>query len=227
MSINVDLDTKSFINSLNNLAEYSIGFLNGVEAAAPVILDNLGKEIIEMLKDFIDTNARVDPQTLHHVYEWYQTGSPEARLFDIDYIVHGKSGLSFNYTLSQSSSFANNSNVPFYNKAQIMEKGTPVTIKPKNGGVLSFSDNGEQVFTKKSVVVSNPGGDGVEGGFEQTIKNFFNSYFTQAFLMTSGVMAHLNDPRAYKDHVLAGSKQGKSLGFKIGYEWATKGGRID
>lgn len=226
MSLKVDLDTKSLINSLNNLTQYSIGFLNGVEAAAPVIMDNLGKEIIETLKDFIDTNARVDPQTLHHVYEWYQTGSPEARLFDIDYIIRGKDGLSFNYTFSQSSSFANNSNVPFYNKAQIMEKGTPVTIKPKTASVLSFNVDGEQVFTKKPIVIANPGGDGVEGGFEQTIKTFFDSYFTQAFLMTSGVMSHLNDPRAYKTHVLAGSKQGKSLGFKIGYEWATKGGRI-
>jgi hypothetical protein len=227
MSLKVDLDTKNFINSLNNLTQYSIGFLNGVEAAAPVIMDNLGKEIIETLKDFIDTNARVDPETLHHVYEWYQTGSPQARLFDIEYIVMGKNNLSFNYTFSQSSSFANNSNVPFYNKAEIMEKGTPVVIKPKSASVLSFSDNGEQIFTKKPILVSNPGGTGAEGGFEQTIKTFFDSYFTQAFLMTSGVLSHLNDPRAYKNHVLAGSKQGKSLGFKIGYEWATKGGRID
>jgi hypothetical protein len=226
MSINIELDTKSFINSLNNLTQYSIGFLNGVEAAAPAIIDNLGKEIIETLKDFIDTNARVDPQTLHHVYEWYQTGSPEARLFDIDYIVRGKDGLSFNYTFSQSASVANNSKVPFYNKAQIMEKGSPVTIRPKDASVLSFNVDGEQVFTKKPILIANPGGDGVEGGFEQTIKTFFDSYFTQAFLMTSGVMEHLNNPRAYKDHVLAGSKQGKSLGFKIGYEWATKGGRI-
>lgn len=225
--INVKIDAKNLVNSLNNLTQYSIGFLNGVEAASPVIMDNLGKEIIEMLKDFIDTNARVDPDTLHHVYEWYQTGSPEARLFDIDYIVHGKNGLSFNYTFSQSNSFSNNSNVPFYNKAQIMENGIPVTIKPRSGGVLSFNDNGEQIFTKKPIVVSSPGGEGVEGGFEQTIKTFFNSYFTQAFLMTSGVISHLNNPRAYKDHVLAGSKQGKALGFKIGYEWATKGGRID
>ena len=225
--INVELDTKSLVSNLNNLTQYSIGFLNGVEAASPVIMDNLGKEIIEMLKDFIDTNARVDPDTLHHVYEWYQTGSPQARLFDIDYIVRGKEGLSFNYTFSQSTSFSNNSTVPFYDKAQIMEKGTPVTIRPKSGGVLSFNDKGEQIFTKKPVVVSNPGGEGVEGGFEQTIKTFFDSYFTQAFLATSGVMSHLNNPRAYKDHALAGSKQGKTLGFKIGYEWATKGGRID
>jgi hypothetical protein len=227
MSINVQLDTKSFINSLNNLAEYSIGFLNGVEAAKPVIMDNLGKEIIETLKDFIDTNARVDPETLHHVYEWYQTGSPEARLFDIDYIVNGNNGLSFNYTFSQSSSYSKNSTVPFYDKAEIMERGTPVTIRPKEASVLSFKEDGEQIFTKKPIVVSNPGGTAVVGGFERTIKTFFDSYFTQAFLVTSGIMAHLNDPRAYKNNALAGSKQGKTLGFKVGYEWATKGGRIE
>jgi hypothetical protein len=227
MSINIEFDTKGFISSLSNLTEYSIGFLNGVGAARPVIMDNIGKEIIEMLKDFIDTNARVDPDTLHHVYEWYQTGSPEARLFDIDYIVQGNNGLSFNYTFSQSSSFANNSNVPFYNKAEIMERGVPVTIRPKNASVLSFNVDGEQVFTKKPIVVANPGGEDVEGGFEQTIKTFFNSYFTQAFLTTSGVMAHLDNPKAYKDHILAGSRQGKALGFKVGYQWATKGGIIE
>lgn len=227
MTINVDLDTKSFINSLNNLTEYSIGFLNGVEAAAPVIMDNLGKEIIESLKDFIDTNARVDPQTLHHVYEWYQTGSPEARLFDIEYVVRGKNGLSFNYTFSQSSSFAKNSTVPFYDKAQIMESGTPVVIRPKSASVLSFEDNGEQIFTKKPVLISEPGGSEVQGGFERTIKSFFDSYFTQAFLMTSGVLSHLDNLKEYKDNALAGSKQGKPLGFRIGYRWATKGGRID
>ena len=227
MSIKVDFDARSFVNNLNNLTEYSIGFLDGVDAAKPVIMDNLGKEIIEMLKDFIDTNARVDPDTLHHVYEWYQTGSPEARLFDIDYIVRGKDGLSFNYTFSQSASVANNSNVPFYNKAQIMEKGSPVTIRPKNSSVLSFNVDGEQVFTKKPIVVANPGGEDVEGGFEQTIRTFFDSYFTQAFLVASGVLAHLDNPRAYKDNVRAGSKQGRALGLKIGYEWATKGGRID
>jgi hypothetical protein len=227
MTINVDLDVKSFVNSLNNLTEYSIGFLNGVEAAKPIIMDNLGKEIIEMLKDFIDTSARVDPSTLHHVYEWYQTGSPEARLFDIDYIVRGKDGLSFNYTFSQSSSYSKNSTVPFYDKAEIMEQGIPVSIRPKESSVLSFNVDGEQVFTKKPILIENPGGTNVEGGFERTIKTFFDSYFTQAFLMTSGVLEHLNNPKAYKDNVLAGSKQGKALGFKVGYEWATKGGRID
>ncbi len=223
----VDINFKNLFSDLNNLTQYSVGFLDGVQAARPVIMDNLGKEIIEMLKDFIDTNARVDPQTLHHVYEWYQTGSPQARLFDIEYLVRGNSGLSFNYTFSQSTSLSNNSTVPFYNKATIMENGSPVVIKPKNSSVLSFNQDGEQVFTKKPIVVSNPGGDDVEGGFESTIKTFFDSYFTQSFLMTSGVLSHLNNAKSFKDNVLAGSKQGKPLGFKVGYRWATKGGIIE
>lgn len=223
----VDLDFNNFVSDLKNLSNYSIGFLDGVQAAQPEIMDNLGKEIIESLKQFIDSNARVDPQTLHHVYEWYQTGSPEARLFDIEYIVQGKNGLSFNYTFSQSNSYAKDSTVPFYNKAQIMEDGTPVIIRPKAGGVLSFNDDGEQIFTKKPIVVENPGGNGVQGGFEKTIKSFFDSYFTQSFLMSSGILSHLNNPKEYKDNLLAGVKQGgKALGFKVGYDWATKGGRI-
>jgi hypothetical protein len=225
--VKVDFDFKNLIGSLNNLTQYSVGFLEGVQAARPEIMDNLGKEIIESLKDFIDTNARVDPQTLHHVYEWYQTGSPQARLFDIDYIVRGKEGLSFNYTFSQSKSFSANSTIPFYDKAEIMEKGTPVVIRPKNASVLSFNDDGDQVFTKKPIVVSNPGGSAVEGGFEKTIKNFFDSYFTQSFLMSSGVLSHLNNAKPFKENAAAGSRQGKALGFKVGYEWAAKGGRIE
>lgn len=225
--MNVDLDFSKLISDLKNSTDYSVGFLDGVQAAKPEILDSLGKEVVESLKNFIDTNARVDPQTLHHVYEWYQTGSPEARLFEIDYIIQGKDGLSFNYTFSQSTSYSNGSKVPFYDKANIMEKGTRVVIKPKSGGALSFNDDGEQIFTRKPVVVYNPGGDGVQGGFEKTIKSFFDSYFTQAFLMSSGVLAHLDNPAPFKHNFAAGAKQGKPLGFKVGYQWATKGGRIE
>jgi hypothetical protein len=98
---------------------------------------------------------------------------------------------------------------------------------PKEASVLSFNVDGEQVFTKKPIVVDNPGGANVQGGFERAIKTFFDSYFTQAFLLTSGVLEHLNNPKAYKNNALAGSRQGKALGFKVGYQWATKGGRID
>jgi hypothetical protein len=223
----IDFNANDFISKLNGLTDYSIGFIDGIELGKPVFMNNFGESVVESLKDFIDTNARVNPRALHHVYEWYQTGSPASRLFDIDYIVRGNNGLSFSYTFSQSASYSNGSIEPFYNKAQIMENGTPVTIKSKSNGVLSFDDNGTQVFTKKPIVVQNPGGSDVQGSFENTLKTFFNSYFTQAFLKTSGIMDHLQNPSAYKNNIKSGVRGGKAYGEKIGYEWITKGGRIE
>lgn len=223
----VTFDSQNLVRQLNNVTEYSLGFLEGIQAAKPEFLDNLGKSVIESLKNFIDTNARVNPETLHHVYEWYKAGSPEARLFDIDYIVQGKDSLSFNYTFSQSASYSKNSTTPFYDKARIMENGSPVTIKPRANGVLSFNDDGQQIFTRKPIIVENPGGSNVVGGFENTIKMFFDNYFSQSFLMSSGIMEHFNNPKAYKQNFRSGSKQGRPLGFRIGYEWTAKGGRIE
>jgi hypothetical protein len=223
----VNIETDSLITKLNNIAKYSIGFLEGAEQAQGKFLNNLGETVIESLKKFIDSNARVNPEILHHVYEWYETGSPQARLFDLEYMVNNESVISFSYTFSQSKSYAKGSTVPFYNKATIMENGSPVTIKPKQNGVLSFNDDGEQVFTKKPIVVQNPGGAATEGGFEDTLKDFFNNYFTQSFLISSGIEEHFKDVRTYRDNFASGSKQGKSLGFKVGYEWVSKGGIID
>ena len=223
----VKFETDSLIAKLNNIANYSIGFLDGAEAGKQKFLNNLGETAIESLKNFIDSNARISPETLHHVYEWYETGSPNARLFDLEYIVNNDSVISFSYEFSQSNSYSKGSAVPFYNKATIMENGSPITIKPKQGGVLSFNDNGEQVFTRKPVVVENPGGSATQGGFENTLKDFFNNYFTQSFLITSGIAEHFKDIRTYKNNLASGSKQGKSVGFKVGYEWVSKGGRIE
>ena len=223
----VKFEIDSLVSKLDNIAKYSIGFLEGAEAGKQKFLNNLGETAIEYLKNFIDSNARINPETLHHVYEWYETGSPNARLFDLEYIVNNDNVISFSYTFSQSNSYSRGSNVPFYNKATIMENGSPITIRPKQGGVLSFNDNGEQVFTKKPVVVKNPGGPATQDAFENTLKDFFDNYFTQSFLISSGIAEHFKDIRTYKQNFAAGSKQGKPLGFKVGYEWVSKGGRIE
>lgn len=222
----VTFDSKNLFSDLKNLADYSIGFLDGIKLGQNNFLDNLGQSTIDSMKNFIDSNARTQPQTMHHVYEWYQTGSPEARLFDLDYFVKS-SGLSFNYTFSQSRSLSKGSKEPFYNKAQIMENGIPVTIKPKNAKVLSFNDEGTQVFTKNPIIIANPGGDGVSGSFERILDEFFSTYFQQSYLYVSGVLEYLQNPITYKQNLAAGVKQGKSIGIKVGYEWISKGGRID
>jgi len=225
--VKVTLDTSAFVSQLNNMTQYSIGFLDGAKEAKPIFMQNFAETIVETLKNFIDSNARVNPQTLHHVYEWYETGSPSARLFDIEYSIKGEDSLSFSSTFSQSRSYAKNSTEPFYNKATIMENGTPVVIKPKFQGVLSFNADGQQVFTRKPIVVSNPGGSNVQGGFENIMKTFFDSYFTQSFLVSSGILEHFKDAKPYKQNFKSGLSHGKAVGFKVGYEWMAKGGRIE
>jgi hypothetical protein len=216
-------DTRQFKKEMNNIVEYSIGFLDGVQRGKTVFLKTLGMQTVEVMKEFIDSNARVNPQMLHHIYEWNQTGSPEARLYDISYTVSNL-GLSFKSSFSQSKSIKDGSRRPFYDKARIMENGIPVTIRPKIAQVLAFEENGETVFTRGPIEVLNPGGTEVQGGFEKTFDMFFNKYFSQAFLRTSGIGKYLENPQAYKKDLPSGKTMGRSKGVATGYRWIANAG---
>jgi hypothetical protein len=216
-------NSNQFKKEMSNVVDYSLGFLEGVQKGKSTFLKTLGIQTVETMKDFIDSNARVNPQMLHHIYEWNATGSPDARLYDISYTVSNL-GLSFKSSFSQSISIKNGSKVPFYNKAKIMEDGIPVTIKPKNAQVLAFDVNGETVFTKNPVKVNNPGGTEVQGGFEKVFDMFFNKYFSQAFLRVSGVAKYLENPDIYKKNLSAGKKIGKTKGVSTGYRWIANAG---
>lgn len=219
------LNSTQFQKDMNNIIQYSYGFLDGIDSGKQLFLKNLGISIKEVLEEFIDANARVSPQTLHHVYEWYKTGSPSARLFDIDFTV-SKMGLSFYSNFKQSTTVKDGSKVPFYNKAKIMEDGISVTIKPKNSNVLVFEDNGETVFTKNPITVNNPGGSSVQGSFEKIFDIFFNRYFTQAFLKSSGILGYLDNPVVYKKNLKSGKQMGRSKGISTGYAWIANAGVI-
>lgn len=219
----VTFNQSKFNKEMKNILDYSLGFVEGVQKAKPVFLQNIGKLAIDMAKEFVDVNARMNPQMLHHVYEWSQTGSPGARLFDLDYSVSG-GGLSFSYTFRQSLSVKQGSNTPFYNKAEIMESGIPVSIKPKKAKALSFDINGEQIFTKNEVRVENPGGEYTQGSFEKTMEIFLNQYFTQSFLKASGISADLNDLSEFKKGLRSSKTGGKSAGIASGYKWLAEAG---
>jgi len=214
----VSLNAKSFQKTLNNAINYSFGFLDGIENGKKIFLDNLGKSTILGLKAYVDTMAKLNPSSLHHVYEWYQTGSPSARLFDLDYTVSGI-GLSIKSTFRQSRTLSQDSKVPFYNKAKIMEEGIPVTIKPKSSGVLVFKEEATIVFTKKAVHVNEPGGTEVQGSFERVVDEFILRYFKQSFLRASGLYEYINNPIVYKKNFAAGSKMGRSKGVETGFKW--------
>jgi hypothetical protein len=219
------INDKKFARDMRNVMEYSMGFLDGVANGKAQFLNNLGKNTIEVLKQYIDTNARVDQQMLHHMYEWNRTGSPDARLFDVQHVVRA-TGITFIPSFRQSNSVKPGSKVPFYDKATIMEKGLSVTIKPKMAQTLAFEADGEMVFTKNSVSVDNPGGNFVEGAFEKVFDRFFQVYFTQAFMYASGVADYLKNPVAFKANLKAGKSGGRSVGKKVGYNWIAKAGIV-
>lgn len=220
------IDTKQLTKDMRNIIAYSEGFLEGAQRGKKKFFTNLGKMMVESAKAFIDSSARVNPAMLHHIYEWQRTGSPDARLFNIQYTVN-ESGLSFNYTFSQSKSIKDGSTQPFYDKARIMEQGIPVRISPVNAEALSFTVDGEQVFTKNEVIVDNPGGDAVQGSFDKVYSQFFSKYFSQAFLRTSGIIDYLENPILYKSNFAKGKTGGRNLGTKVGYQWMANAGVVN
>jgi hypothetical protein len=90
--------------------------------------------------------------------------------------------------------------------------------------VLVFEDGGETIFTKGEVVVQSPGGTETNGSFEKVVNTFFGRYFTQAFLKTSGLYEHLNNPKVYKQNLAAGKTMGRSKGLQVGYRWIANAG---
>jgi hypothetical protein len=211
-------NSKQFESQMNNIVKYSIGFLDGIERGKSIFLKNLGAGTIQAMAAYVDVSAKGNPRALHHVYEWYQTGSPSARLFDLDYTVSNL-GLSINSTFKQSRTLKEDSNEPFYNKASIMERGIPVTITPKRSSVLVFEEGGNTIFTKNPITVRNPGGDEVQGAFEKTIDEFIMRYFKQSFLRASGIYDYIKKPVLYKKNIKAGSKLGRSKGIDTGFKW--------
>lgn len=217
------IDDAKFLKEMNNVVDYAEGFLQGAKLAQPKMLKNLGVSIKELIEEYIDAIARMDPEQLHHVYEWYQVGSPDARLFNIDYVVSGR-GLSVNSTFSQSRSIRDGSKTPFYDKASVMEAGVSVTIRPRQSSVLAFDVNGQQVFTSSPVTVNSPGGRSVQGAFKNTFEGFFKQYLSQSMLDISGISKDIKNPTTFKTNLRAGKTGGKAVGLRVGAEWMARAG---
>lgn len=214
----VSFDFKKFQKTMNNVVDYSYGFIDGIEKGKPKFLEKLGREVIIALGQYIDLNARANPKAMHHVYEWYRTGSPASRLFDIDFVVN-KNGLVLFSNFKQSRSMSADATTPFFNKAKIMEQGRTVVIKPKSGSVLAFEDGGQTIFTKKPITVRSPGGDEVQGSYEKVFDEFMVRYFKQSFIRASGLYDYIKKPTAFKKNIRAGAKVGRSKGVSTGFSW--------
>lgn len=200
---------------MNNVIQYTYGFLDGIHKGEKLLLEKLGRETVAALGQYIDVNARANPKALHHVYEWYRVGSPAARLFDIDFVV-AKDVIMLFSNFRQSRTMSATANTPFVDKAKIMEYGRAVVVKPKSGSVLAFESGGQTIFTRNPVTITNPGGDEVQGEYERIFNEFMLRYFRQSFIRASGLYDYIKRPVIFKRNIRQGAKMGRAKGVSTG-----------
>lgn len=150
--------------------------------------------------EYVDSQARVKPRSLHHVYEWDKAGIPTARLFNL--YTMNSDGLSFrinyNFKLSKSSVPSKNKKQKkkyvFANKADVMESGMPTVIRPRSAERLVFELDGETVFMPKgtSVTVKRPGGSQATRQFSLAYGKYFGGTLVNSSIKSSGLQRIFN-----------------------------------
>lgn len=221
--ISIKFNTKEFTKTLVNSIQYSDGFLDGAKSMRFTFNQELGIFIEQALNKYIDAKARMNPEAFHHIYEWGQTGSSNARLFEFK-VTPMQTMIKFTARFLPSSSISPTSEIPFKDKAKIMESGVDITIEPKDSETLVFEDDGETIFTRKEITISNPGGSEVVGSFERVVNEFFSNYLTKGILRSSGIFKKLERASAYTKDFKKGSKNGKPTGVRAGQKYMNIGG---
>jgi hypothetical protein len=216
----IRFDSKQAMKMLNNLVQYSDGFIKETQAKESYVASRLGSLSIEGFYDYLDVLARTHPQMLHHVYEWGQVGDPYARLVELKKIVSsGKVDITSIFL--ESESIQDGGKEPFYDKAEIMEDGIPVTIQEVDAQALFFTIGGEEFFRMGPIIVENPGGEQVRGSFVNAFEEFYNSYFDQVYLQSIRFYDHFKDAKEYQKNFNSGvrSSNARSIGKKTALSW--------
>lgn len=221
--LSVKIDTKQINAILGNTVSYSYGFLNGLEVDQIFFNQKLGEYAVDALGYFIDSVARSEPNSLHHVYEWGKVGMKNSRLFEIN-AKASKRQIVFSGSFLPSKSTSPTSNTPFVDKANVMENSIEVVVSPKNSKVLVFEVDGETVFTSESVYIANPGGDEVAGSFGRVVESFFDNYFTVSLIKP--FMKKLENPIEFANSFPSGVKSGRPAGIAAGKKYIRSAGAI-
>ena len=220
------VDTKEFNKTLRQAIQYSNGFLQGANISKLKFNQELGAYALESLNKYIDSKARMSPETLHHVYEWGRVGDPSSRLFEINVDVT-TSNIKFSGKFLQSTSISDTSNEPFFDKANVMENKISITVEPRSSEALAFQDGTESVFGIGSIFIDSPGGEGVAGSFGRAVADFFDFYFTNTVLEQSGILKNLSRPKEFAEGFYSGaSGGGRSAGLNAGKKYMRVKGAV-
>jgi hypothetical protein len=156
------------------------------------------KQIQQDFGLYVDAQSRMNPQSLHHMYEWNKVGNSGSRLFKLN--TTETSGLSFKIATtflpskaSVPNSFGKKRYV-FTNKASIMEAGMPLTIRPRAAERLVFETSTGVVYMPKgaSVTVTRPGGGKATGRFQIAYARFFTGNLVNLSIKKSGFQQLFN-----------------------------------
>lgn len=185
--ISLEIDASSVATQLSN-------FLNNMkQITKPEVVDEIAKAVFTITAEkfvlAVDKYARANPKRMHHVYEWGQIGQVEGRLF-----VLVRSSVLEGTVLIDSQFLPSKLPVPvnpqllipgstgkvvtkksiFKYKADVMEKGNPVSFTAEK--ILSFVGSDGLVFIKPGTTVNilNPGGVGTKHAFA----DFFIAWYT-------------------------------------------------
>lgn len=163
----------NFSAKVFSLTKYDSTFLSAVHRGKNKQLIELGaaRLVTRYFEHLVDAKARANPSSLHHVYEFDLPGQKDSRLF-VSKLTPTSKGIVISYSFKKTK-MPNREGYMFYQKAQVMEDGQTVIIKPKNKKSLKYTlKNGDIILTKKPSIVYNPGGLEVEGSFKNEFNNF-------------------------------------------------------
>jgi hypothetical protein len=218
--ITADFNAKKMIKTINNIIDYSQGYISESKRNETKIATKMAKISIDTFYQYLDGLARMHPEMLHHVYEWGDVGSPASRLYKLKTIEVGKS-VNVGAQLLESTSIKEGSTEPFYDKASIMEYGQTVTVTEQEAESLFFEIDGVEYFRKGPITIANPGGEAVRGSFVRSFNEFYANYFSEVYLRSIKFYKHLEEAKAYKTNIKQSVKSPspRTLGKNSAMQW--------
>lgn len=223
MTVQVKFNPKKLVDTMNNIVNYSDGFIKELKNSESKLNKKVANTSINAFYDYLDGLARSHPGMLHHVYEWGQVGDPFGRLYELKMSVGGRS-VSVDAEFLYSDTPSNDGSEPFYDKAFIMEEGIPVTVTEKDASALFFEIDGEEFFRHGPITIANPGGSATRGSFVKAFNEFYKDYFQNVYLSSIRFYNHFRNPKEYEKNIriAAKNKAAYTLGKKVALSWIEK-----